>query len=371
MAPNPRICAAYCVAILAALGQTPGARSVLGTVTAFRADRLEIEVKPDSGEAAAFTFTPETLVERIAPGEKDLKNAAPAKITDISLGDRVLVTPVSGTHEARRILLMSASDIARRNEADSQDWMKRGVSGLVVAKSASQVTVKMRSFQGETQAMVTIGDKTKFRRYAPDSVRFVDAKPSSLSEVAIGDQLRARGQKSEDGLKVDAEEVVFGTFLTKAGTVTTVDAGAKQIVVKDLVTNKPLTIKLTADSQLKALPNFAGMMGGGRMGQMGGPRAGAAPGRPAFDLAQMLERMPAAKLEDLKPGQTILVSSTKGASKDQVTAIMLLANADLLIQMAAAQSNRSAAAGAGMGPSMGMMGLSGGLDNLGMPGMIP
>ena len=31
----------------------------------------------------------------------------------------------------------------------------------------------------------------------------------------------------------------------------------------------------------------------------------------------MLERMPLSKLEDLKPGETIVVSSTKGAKNDQ------------------------------------------------------
>ena len=64
-----------------------------------------------------------------------------------------------------------------------------------------------------------------------------------------------------------------------------------------------------------------------RGGAMGGPPGG-------FDINQMLERMPAAKLEDLKPGSTVVVSSTKPARSNQLTAIMVLANADMLIQMA-------------------------------------
>ena len=35
----------------------------------------------------------------------------------------------------------------------------------------------------------------------------------------------------------------------------------------------------------------------------------------------MLERMPLSKLEDLKAGETIVVSSTKGAKSNEVTAI--------------------------------------------------
>jgi hypothetical protein len=370
--------------------QAPPSRSFVGTVTAFKPETLEMEVKPDSGDIVPVGFTSETLVQRVAPGEKDLKNVLPIKITDVGIGDRVLVSLAPGTKQARRIVVMSASEISRRNEQDREDWMKRGVSGLVASKSGNQVTLKMRSMGAETQAAVTVTDKTRFRRYAPDSVRFADAKVSSLAEVRPGDQLRARGQKSEDGLKVTADEIVFGTFLTKAGTITAVDAAAGAITVKDLVTNKPLTIHLTPDSQLKTMPNFAGMMGarggaggpggpGGGHGGPGGAPAGA--GRPGgFDLSQMLDRMPAAKLEDLKPGQTIVVSSTKGATNDQVTAITLLNNADFLIQMATRQQaarggggGRPEGAGIG-GPGIGMGmggGLAGGLEGLGMPGMIP
>jgi hypothetical protein len=358
--------------------QAPAARSFVGTVTAFKVEALAMEVKPDAGDAVAVTFTTETIVQRVAAGEKDLKKASPIKITDVAMGDRVLVSLAAGTTQARRIVVMSATDIAKRNEQDTQDWMKRGLSGIVAAKSGYQVTLKTRSFQGETQLTVTVNDQTRFRRYAPDSVRFVDARESSLAEVHVGDQLRARGRKSADGLKVDAEEVVFGTFQTKAGTVTAIDAEAKQIMIKDLVTSKPLVVHITADSQLKAMPDFAAMMAarGGQAGAPGGGMMGGAGaaggGRPGFDLAQMLERMPPTKLENLKPGQTILVSSTKGAAKDEITAITVLSNADFLIQMASRPAGRGASRPDMMGmPSMGMGGLSGGLEGLGMPGMIP
>ena len=133
-----------------------------------------------------------------------------------------------GALEARRIVVMSSSDIGKRNAADSADWMKRGVAGIVAAKNGNEITLRKRSFQGEIKLTVTVSDKTSYRRYAPDSVKFADAKSSSLAEVNVGDQLRARGQKSEDGLKVSADEVVFGTFLTKAGPITAVNVEAKE-----------------------------------------------------------------------------------------------------------------------------------------------
>ena len=51
-----------------------------------------MEMKPDAGEMVAGKLTAETLAQRIAPGEKALKNAEPIKVTEFAKGDRVLVT---------------------------------------------------------------------------------------------------------------------------------------------------------------------------------------------------------------------------------------------------------------------------------------
>src|SRR5438105_13690653 len=102
--------------------QAPAERTFVGTVTAFQVETLQMEVKPDTGDAVAVTFTTETIVQRVAAGEKDLKKAMPIKITDVAKGDRVLVSLAAGTTQARRIVVMSASDIARRNAQDTQDW---------------------------------------------------------------------------------------------------------------------------------------------------------------------------------------------------------------------------------------------------------
>src|SRR5260370_39083899 len=95
------------------------------------------------------------------------------------------------------------------------------------------------------------------------------------------------------------------------------------------------------------------------------------PGGAPPDLAQMIERMPPTKQEDLKPGQTIVVSSTKGAKADEITAITLLANADMLIRMAtmaAAGGARAASAGR---PAPSLSGLASGLGNFKLPGITP
>lgn len=355
------------------LAQAVVPKAIVGTVDGFKVESAEIRIKPDAGDAVALKLTPATQVLRVAPGEKDLKKAEPIKITDVASGDHVLVNLMPGAFEARRIVVMSSADIARKNEADALDWNKRGVAGIVAAKNGNEITLRKRSLQGEIKLTVAVGDTTQYRRYAPDSVKFADAKKSSIAEINVGDQLRARGQKSEDGLKVAAEEVVFGTFVTKAGPITSVNVEAKEISVKDLATGQPLTIKLSGDSQIKKMPEMAGMPGmrpPGNVATAGPTRpAGAAP-----DIAQMLERIPPSRIEDLKPGEMIAVSSTKGASSGQVTAIMLVGNAGMLIQMASRQSGGDARPGGntmGAGPSMSGPGMAGGLGGLNIPGMIP
>ena len=351
------------------------ARSVVGTVSLFKADTAEIEIKPDNGAPVAMKVTADTVAQKVAPGVTDLKQAEPIRVTDVSLGDRVLATPEPGTTNLRRIVVMSATDIVKKNETERMDWARRGVSGMVAAKIGDQVTLKIRTLSGESQAVVTVTDKTSFKRYAPDSVKFSDARSSNLAEIAVGDQVRARGVKSEDGLKVTAEDVVFGTFVTRAGSITAVNPETREITVKDLASRKPLVIRATADSQIKRMPDMSGMMPGmGRGGDAG--RGGMPPGGPpgmggggrGMDINSMLERMPLAKLEDLKAGETIVVSSTKGAKSNEVTAIMMLANADGILQIIAAQSG--GARGAGISGAGGMGGgMSGGIDALGGMGL--
>ena len=358
-----------------ALAQNAPPKFIIGTVSGFKAETAEIEVKPDQGDVVSLKVISTTQALRVPPGEKDLKKAEPIQVTDVSAGDRVLVNLMPGAFEARRIVVMSSSDIGKRNAADSADWTKRGVAGIVAAKNGNEITLRKRSFQGEVKLTVTVNDKTSFRRYAPDSVKFADAKNSALAEVSIGDQLRARGQKSDDGMKVDAGEVVFGTFLTKGGPITGVNVESKEITISDLTTHQPLVIKLTADSQLKKMPDFGGMPGGGAPG---GGMPGASPGgggppgvvrmHGGMDMAQMLEHMPPTRLEDLKPGDTVIVSSTKGASSGQVTAIMLVSNAGMLIRMATAQSGGAPGAGAGAAGARGGPGMGGGMGGMGMGG---
>ena len=49
------------------------------------------------------------------------------------------------------------------------------------------------------------------------------------------------------------------------------------------------------------------------------------------DFQQMLERMPALTLSELKPGQTLIVVSTEGAKPSEVTAIAILTGVEPIL----------------------------------------
>jgi hypothetical protein len=355
--------------------QAQSSKSFVGTVAGFRPESAEIEVRPDTGQIVVAKLTSDTLAQKIAPGEKDLKKAEAIQVADLAKGDRVLVTFEPDSTKLRRIVVMSADDIAHRNEADRMDWQKRGVAGIVSARSGDQITLKNKSLTGsDVLTVVTVSDRTAIKRYAPDSVKFADALPSKVAEISVGDQVRARGQKSADGLQLAAEDVVFGTFIIEAGSIAAIDTDAKEFKIKELGTNKLITVKLTADSQLKQMMSMPPMGGGaGRAGMpAGGPPQGGGPGRgpgSGFDINQMIEHIPAVKLEDLTPGVTVAITSTKGAKSDRIAAILVLSNADMLIQMASmAKGGNGGPAGAqGMGGA-GMGADLGGLMGLGLGG---
>ena len=353
-------------------------RQFVGTVGALKAETAEIVVKPDVGEAVSVKVTGSSTAQRIAPGERDLKNSKPIQVSDVAVGDRVLVALEPGTTDLRRIVVMAASDIASKDEADRQDWIKRGVSGTVREVKAGAVTITVKGMAAEQGVVVSATPATKVRRYPGDSVKFAEAKPETLAKVQIGDQLRARGEKGPDGLKVSADDIVFGTFQTRVGSVVSFNQDSKTLVLAESGTGKTFTVRVGPDAQIKSMPDFGalmqggGMPGGGGRGMPGGAPVGApggAPGGGMPDIGRMVEMMPAGTVQDFQPGKTVIVSSTKTANPDQLTAITMVVNADMLIQMARMMSGNGMPGGRGAMPnSGGMPGGMGGMQS-GMSGM--
>jgi len=340
-----------------ALAQDAAApKQVNGTVTKIDPGANELVMKADGGGDVKVTLAAKHALRKVALGETDLRKAAVIEFKEIEVGDRVAARGVESgdTIAATLIAVMSSSDVAKKQQADQADWDKRGVNGIVTAVSPESVTLNVRTLAGAKTVTVIPEAKAIVRRYTTDSVKFADAKESSLGEIKVGDQVRARGEKNADGTKLEAEEIVSGRFKTIAATVVSIDAANSQITVKDLETKKPLVVKVSADSNMKRLSdpiaqmiarrvhpeNFEGRGGGrggaggeaggrGFGGQGGGRGEGGGRGG---DLQQMLERQPAVTLADLKVGEPIVISSAVGAATDHIMAITMLAGVEPILR---------------------------------------
>src|SRR6202050_369392 len=171
-----------------------------------------VTLAPDSGPDINVTVQATTRILRIAPGEKDLKNATPIQLQDLPVGDRILVagnaSDASLSLAASTVVVMTHSDLEARHQQDLQDWQKRGVDGLAKAvdPAAGTVTISVRS----KDVVIHTSSTTVIRRYAPESVKFDDAKPGTLQQIHPGDQVRARGDRSADGGELAAAEIVSG-----------------------------------------------------------------------------------------------------------------------------------------------------------------
>ncbi|MEP6921003.1 MAG: hypothetical protein ABI967_07750 [bacterium] len=367
------------------------ANGVIGEVKAIDGVVKQMVVKTDAGALVTVVLTDATIYMRLAPGEKTLTNAAKITFAEVGEGDRVWARgKVADDHKtvpASALIVMNKVDIAKKQDSERAEWRRRGILGVVSALNpqTKEITISSRSMAG-TQSVILPVEKVELRRYAPDSIKFDDARVSKFEELQVGDQLRALGERAPDGTRFTPEKVVTGSFRTVAGTVTAVDAAGGQIKITDLDKKQPLTIVVKQDAVLRKFPP-AGEMGGMMMrgrgqgggangaadqpqpsGQAGGqnqqPGAaqggglGRGPGRSGggFNIQDMLERLPTIAIADVKVGDTILVSSTKGADPTRLTAISLVSGADTLLNMIAArqpqqtgQSAPNPAAGLGSG----------------------
>ena len=197
---------------------------------------------------------------RIEPGAKDLKNAAPLQLQELQPGDRILVRGKMAedgkTLLAASVIAMKHEDIAAKQAHEREEWQRHGVGGLVSAVDAASGTIKIstNATGAAKEVTVQVSKQTVLRRYAPNSVKFDDAKPAPIDQIKVGDQLRARGTRSADGTELTADEVVSGTFRNIAGTISAIDAAAGTITVMDLVAKKPITVKVRAETQIRKLP---------------------------------------------------------------------------------------------------------------------
>jgi len=343
--------------------------SGLGTIKTISGNMLLLTT--DSGSTIKVQLPTDVKVLQVEPGSKDLKEAIPLQVSDLQVGDRVLVQMKPGedasSFVALRVIAMKKADIAQRQAKEREEWQRRGVGGLVKSVDAANGTIMTGTTggAGAKDISIHVGKDTVLRRYAPGSIKFDEAKPAPITDIHAGDQVRARGTRSADGSEFTADEIVSGSFRNIAGPIVAVDASAGTLTVNDIATKKPVQLKVTPDTQMRKVPQpmaqriamrlkgDTGAAGGGSVGQGGGqPAAGSSPtaggqgpsggaggnggggqrgGGGGGDMQQMLSRLPASPLGDFQKGDVVMLVATSGQA-EQTTVITMLGGVEPILQ---------------------------------------
>jgi hypothetical protein len=344
---------------------------VVGVVKSVNGNTVTLTT--DAGAEINVTIQPTTRLMRMAPGQNDLKTATAIQLSDVQVGDRMLTggTPSDDGKSvtATSAVIMKKSDVAEKQQHDREEWQRHGVGGVVKAVDvgAGTITLSTGTLGAPSTLAVQVSKDTIIRRYAPDSVKFDDAKPGTLEQIKAGDQLRARGTRSEDGKEMAAAEIVSGTFRSIAAAMVSSDAANNTITVTDLANKRPVTLKITSDSQMHQLPAMfaqriamrlkgitppapggataaggpparteggdarpSGSAGSGGEGRPGGGFGGARPGGPP-DFQQMLNRMPGVELNQLQKGDAVMIVATEGTADSPSQVIILLSGVEPIL----------------------------------------
>ncbi len=341
---------------------TAAASRVVGSLV--KIDGQKLTLKDQKGVETTVSVTDSTRLAQVAPGQTNLASATPIKLADIQPGDRLLVrvqpAPDGSGMVATIVVAMRQADIAQQHAQILAAW-QHGVGGLVKSVDTADQTVVIAAGTVAHPRDVTIkfGPKTVVKRYAPESVEYDQAVPSSLDKVTVGDQLRARGAAGADPASFAADEVIAGSFRNISGKINAVDVTTGTLSLTDLATKQPVQLKVTADSHLRKLddataeklaaqmkpagegggrpavasaaggPPSEGPPSGGMGGMHRGPGAGASGG--GGDMQQALAQAPAIKLTDLRKGDVVMAVASNGAD-NQLGAVTVVAGVDPLLR---------------------------------------
>lgn len=357
-----------------ASAQAPNTARPVGTLKSISGNNIILST--DAGGDVTVVVQEGATLLRVEPGQKDLKEAVPISLQELLPGDRMLVrgqlAPDGKTVLASAIIAMKKGSITEKQTREREEWRRQGVGGLVsgVDPVAGSIVITQQGMGEKKTVTIHLSKDTIIRRYAPDSIRFDDVKPARLEEIKPGDQLRARGTRSADGSELAAAEIVCGTFRNIAGTISSIDASANTITVQDLVAKKPVTLRITGDSQIRKLPlqmaqgiamrlrrtgpesqnsapaGAASAVKGARSGETqtsggsDGPGGAARSGGGGGDFQQALNRMPRATLAELQKGDAVMIVATEGGLNGEPSVITLLGGVEPILQ-ASPNSNAS------------------------------
>lgn len=312
--------------------QTPAAEVTetyaIGEIKSLNREEKQMRISTKAGEFTVL-LNEKTTYLLLLPGKSKLEEAKPATLADLNVGDRVIargkVALAAKSIPAWSIVLMKKEDIAGEREREQDEWRRKSIAGRIssINQQKREITLLTRSPEGEVPVTVAFANTASFKRYPLDATKANDTKPSAFAELKVGDQIRVLGENSADGKRLEANQCISGSFRMLGGKIVSTNTSPRELVVKDVLTNRAITVVITDDSLLRRIrqqdvqPLLQGGTAPAGPAPVAGPRA-----------KDLFERLPPIGFDDLKAGDMVIVSSTKGADSSRATALLLASGAE-------------------------------------------
>ncbi len=296
--------------VLAFLGQAAQPTSQVGLLKQADPATRELVLALDSGGEGRIAVPPEASLVRVAPGETDLSKAAKIAFEDLTPGDRLLV-------RGSRIVAISRADLVRKREAERAEW-RNGIAGRIesVDATSGRIAIAIPASPEPRKLNLLLAPNAVQKRYRTGSARFSDAAASTLEDMKAGDQFHALGAMNGDTFT--ARQIVSGSFRNFAALVESVDVALRMARVRDLERKQTVSLTIGPETALRRLS---------------AETAKALAAGPANARA-IVEGLPPLRLEDLNPGEALIIASAEG-TREAVPAITILSGAEPLLTRAA------------------------------------
>ena len=242
--------------IPAVSGQQNVWQSVVGELMAIDRAAGKATVKTGDGKEVNFEIDKKAVFLRIKPNEKNLENAAKISLSDVTKNSKIL---------ARGLIWIvyflcfktSLSFKMKKETSGGENSQKDNIAGTITAIDPAKKQIKAR-IVSQTGVIEIILDnisseETSFYRYANDSLKFNNSVASSFDKIKVGDQFKSTGKMSNDSAVFFPKTMVFGTFRTIGGKITSIDLNKREFTIEDIQTKKIVKIAISDETLLKIL----------------------------------------------------------------------------------------------------------------------
>lgn len=308
-----------------------------GRVSSLNTDKQQITIVTSKGETIMATFDKPVELKQVAPGETTLRNAIDITFAQITIGDNAMVRGIpldKNSILARQIIIITQSDIAKRQDQKREEWKQRGITGIVkkVDPTTGKISVQVRGVNSQLIDFIP-GSNTIFQRYETNAKDLKDFKPSNLEAIKEGDQIRGLGNRSADGLQFTPEEVFSGSFRTIIGKILSVNSEVSEIKLTDLHSGKTLTVIVNSGSNLRRLTQDSIKSGVEKISSSDNKQNPASITKDtanSINLTNLLEKSPKITIADIKGGETVVVATSAETADDRINGITVVAGLELL-----------------------------------------